>query len=170
MPKPSERAFRLILGLGFLPDSVRAWVFGTGTRALEVLNIGCLFGWSLVMLVDDRLLLAQTYTAFKRISASEWLNEALAAAFALLGVFCVIGLFCHHFRLKLLAGVAMLGSALAWALVTVGFVAGYPPLNTAVAIYGAFSFMCLLAGEHLIFEAQVTREAIESAPAPLGDQ
>lgn len=45
-----ERVFRFVLGLPFLPKKIRAWMFSTGTRAIEVLNAGMLLAWATVML------------------------------------------------------------------------------------------------------------------------
>ena len=38
--------------LRFLPDSARRWVFGTGTRALQIVNIGFLLVWAWVFGVN----------------------------------------------------------------------------------------------------------------------
>lgn len=164
-----ERLFRLVLGLGFLPDRMRRWIFGTGTRALEVFNALALVGWSVTMLLDDRLLQTPTYLAFNRISDSSWLNEGISIAFAVPAVVSVAGIYWNGVKLKMLAGISLLGSALAWALVTAGFIASYPPTNTAVTLYAALSMLCFFAGEHLIFESEVRKEELESAPAPLND-
>ena len=42
MRQQIERVFRFVLGLSFLPEKIRAWMFSTGTRAIEVLNAGML--------------------------------------------------------------------------------------------------------------------------------
>ena len=47
-----ERVFRFVLGLSFLPEKIRAWMFSTGTRAIEVLNAGMLLAWATVMMLD----------------------------------------------------------------------------------------------------------------------
>ena len=45
MPAKIERTFRLVLGLSFLPERMRRWLFDKGTRAIEVLNATIFASW-----------------------------------------------------------------------------------------------------------------------------
>ena len=47
-----ERTFRLVLGLSFLPERMRRWLFDKGTRAIEVLNATIFAVWGTVLLGD----------------------------------------------------------------------------------------------------------------------
>ena len=64
-----ERVFRFVLGLSFLPEKIRAWMFSTGTRAIEVLNAGMLLAWATVMMLDGRVLEMHPYRYFMLFGA-----------------------------------------------------------------------------------------------------
>ena len=61
--------FKIILyGLNvmFLPEGLRNWLFGTGTRALEVLNSSLLLTWGIISLLNVRIVeLLPTYSHMK---------------------------------------------------------------------------------------------------------
>ena len=65
--------------------------------------------------------------------------------------FAVLGMLCDARRCKVLGGYALLLGALVWALLAMGFVAAYPPVNTAMFVYTAISVMCFLSGEHVMY-------------------
>ena len=48
----ARAALSWLWNLRFLPDSARRWVFGTGTRALQIVNIGFLLVWAWVFGVN----------------------------------------------------------------------------------------------------------------------
>ena len=48
----TKAALSWLWNLRFLPDSARRWVFGTGTRALQIVNIGFLLVWAWVFGVN----------------------------------------------------------------------------------------------------------------------
>ena len=134
---------------------MRPWIFGTGTRALEVLNaIALTIGWSLTMLLDDRLLQTPTYLAFNRIGlilAEQRASRSPSPCGPWPGI-------CTERReAQDAAGISLLGSALAWALVTASFIASYPPTNTAVTLYAALSMLPASLGSTPIFESEVRK-------------
>ena len=74
-----ERVFRFVLGLSFLPEKIRAWMFSTGTRAIEVLNAGMLLAWATVMMLDGRVLEMHPYRYFM-LFGTQWAHKALVVA------------------------------------------------------------------------------------------
>ena len=58
---------------------------------------------------------------------------------------------CDARRCKVLGGYALLLGALTWALLAMGFVAAYPPVNTAMFVYAAISVLCFLSGEYVMY-------------------
>lgn len=47
-----NKTLRFILGLTFLPERARRWIFGTGTRVVEVLNLTLLTTLSVLFWFD----------------------------------------------------------------------------------------------------------------------
>ena len=81
-------------------------------------------------------------------------RKAWACAFLACAAFAVLGMLCDARRCKVLGGYALLLGALTWALLAMGFVAAYPPVNTAMFVYTAISAMCFLSGEHVMHTAR----------------
>ena len=144
-----ERTFRLVLGLSFLPERMRHWLFDKGTRAIEVLN-ATIFGiWGAVLLSDGGMLQTEHYRGFAVFEAI-FGRKAWACAFLACAAFAVLGMLCDARRCKVLGGYALLLGALTWALLAMGFVAAYPPVNTSMFVYAAISVLCFLSGEHVM--------------------
>ena len=145
-----ERTFRHVLGLSFLPERMRRWLFDKGTRAIEVLNATIFAIWGTVLLIDGRMVQTEHYKGFAVFEAI-FGRKAWAGAFLACAAFAVLGMMCDARRCKVLGGYALLLGALTWALLAMGFVAAYPPVNTAMFVYTAISVMCFLSGEHVMY-------------------
>ena len=145
-----ERTFRLVLGLSFLPERMRRWLFDKGTRAIEVLNATIFAIWGTVLLGDGGMLQTEHYKGFAVFEAI-FGRKAWACAFLACAAFAVLGMLCDARRCKVLGGYALLLGALTWALLAMGFVAAYPPVNTSMFVYTAISVMCFLSGEHVMY-------------------
>ena len=145
-----ERTFRLVLGLSFLPERMRRWLFDKGTRAIEVLNATIFAVWGTVLLGDGGMLQTEHYKGFA-VLEDIFGRKAWACAFLACAAFAVLGVLCDARRYKVLGGYALLLGALAWALLAMGFVAAYPPVNTAMFVYAAIAVMCFLGGEYVMY-------------------
>ena len=148
-----EKFLRTLLGLTFLPDKFRAWIFGTGTRFFETFNCVALLACGIGILFDaGQMFLLTPYRGFYA-ALGEWTDEAVGAAMLLAGVLAVIGLACQEtsVRARMLGGYAMILSSMLWGLVAAGFIAGYPPLTTGMLIYAVMGGFGLFAGEHVIY-------------------
>ena len=145
-----ERTFRLVLGLSFLPERMRHWLFDKGTRAIEVLNATIFAIWGTVLLGDGGMVQTEHYKGFAVFEAV-FGHKAWACAFLVCAAFAALGMLCDARRCKVLGGYALLLGALTWALLAMGFAAAYPPVNTAMFVYTAISVMCLLSGEHVMY-------------------
>ena len=146
-----ERTFRLVLGLSFLPERMRRWLFDKGTRAIEVLNATIFTVWGTVLLVGDGGMVQTDHYKGFAVFGAIFGNKAWACAFLACAAFAVLGMLCEARRCKVLGGYALLLGALTWALLAMGFVAAYPPVNTAMFVYAALSVMCFLSGEHVMY-------------------
>ena len=153
MPAKIERTFRLVLGLSFLPERMRRWLFDKGTRAIEVLNATIFAIWGMVLLGDGGMMQTEHYKGFAVFEAI-FGRKAWACAFLACAAFAVLGMLCDARRCKVLGGYALLLGALTWALLAMGFVAAYPPVNTSMFVYTAISVMCFLSGEHVMYTAR----------------
>lgn len=154
-----ERTFRLVLGLSFLPERMRRWLFDTGTRVMEVFNALCFAIWGWVLLVDGRMLETAHYRGFAVFEAV-FGRHAWAGAFLACSGFAVGGLVCKAGRCRILGGYALLLGALTWTLLALGFARAFPPLNTSVMIYSGLSLLCFLSGEHVMYTVR------QSTPPP----
>ena len=148
-----ERVFRFVLGLSFLPERMRHWLFDKGTRAIEVLNATIFAIWGTVLLIDGRMVQTEHYKGFAVFEAV-FGRKIWASAFLACAAFAVLGMLCDARRCKVLGGYALLLGALTWALLAMGFVAAYPPVNTAMFVYAAISALCFLSGEHVMHTAR----------------
>lgn len=154
----ANRIFRLILGLGFLPERAQRWLFGTGTRVLEAMNYCLLVWFVLSMLIDSgSMFLLPSYAVFFRI-AGEWADEWMAGAAFIGSLSATAGLVGTGPRAQRLAGFALVYSATLWMLLALGFALAYPPLTTATGVYGVLSLFCWLAGEHLMYLSHAEQE------------
>ena len=145
-----ELTFRFVLGLSFLPERMRRWLFDKGTRAIEVLNATIFAIWGTVLLGDGGMLKTEHYKGFAVFEAI-FGRKAWACAFLACAAFAVLGILCDARRCKVLGGYALLLGALTWALLSIGFVAAYPPVNTEMFVYAVISVMCFLSGEHVMY-------------------
>lgn len=157
--KLHERIFRATLGLGMLPESARRWLFSSGTRALEVLNALCMLAWA-VALLDEGMLAIPIYRVFVTVGGP-WANWFSSITFASMFVLSVVGIVGSSIGARRLGGFVILCGGLAWACVAAAFIATYPPLNTAMVVYALLAVLCLLAGEHLIYESRLAHTAPE---------
>ena len=119
MPAKIERTFRLVLGLSFLPERMRRWLFDKGTRAIEVLNATIFAIWGTVLLGDGGMVQTEHYKGFAVFEAV-FGRKAWACAFLACAAFAVLGMLCDARRCKVLGGYALLLGALTWALLAMG--------------------------------------------------
>lgn len=142
------RAANFVAGLLFLPKPWRAWLFGTGTRALKVLNIGILLGWA-AMLLHGGFGNLPTYAGFSKIPIP-WAVAVLCAVAGLLAW----TLYDNSLRGRVLGGTALMFAGLVWLAVSISFWTGYPPLHTGMVVYPLMSVLSVLAGDHMRDEAR----------------
>ena len=110
-----------------------------------------IFGiWGTVLLGDGGMVQTEHYKGFAVFEAI-FGHKAWACAFLACAAFAALGMLCDASRCKVLGGYALLLGALTWALLAMGFVAAYPPVNTAMFVYAAISVMCFLSGEHVMY-------------------
>ena len=127
--------------------AIHAWMFGTGTRGIEVLNVGALTVWA-AALVDDRLLGLSVYIGAALV-LSHWANEALASLFALAALVQLAGLLRHDPASDKLTAWGLQVGGVLWFCAALNFLATYPPINTGVGTYLMLSFVCWSAGCYL---------------------
>lgn len=142
-------------GLLFLPRPWRYWLFGTGTRALKVLNVGVLCGWA-AMLLHGGFGALPTYAGFSKVPVPWALAVLLSLALLL-----AWALYDGSLRGRVIGGAALMLSGFVWLAVSISFWAGYPPLHTGMFVYPLLSALSVLAGDHLRDEARIERHLAE---------
>ena len=147
-----DKFLHIFLGLTFLPDRVRAWLFGSGTRFFEAFNVLFLVATGFVVVVDGGgMFRLPPYHVF-------WSAFGQAAPFIIGGALlsCAIGMLCgmliqHTCQRTFPSGFAMIASGAVYGLLGAGFMGAYPPFSTAMSVYPVLALCCWIAGEHLIY-------------------
>lgn len=142
------RVFMLLTNLVFLPATWRKWLFGTGTRGLQVVNMLFLAGWAGVMW-DGGLLKLPSYAGFTKLPLPLAVGVLVVASLLLMW-----SLADRSIRGRWVGGFALLLSSLIWLAVSISFWVTYSPLSTAMAIYPALAAISWLAGDHMADEAR----------------
>ena len=135
-----------ILDWRFLPKKFQAWLFNRATNVIEFVNITCLIGVFIILLVDDGAIYAvQTYHKLHTLPENYVLT--------VLGVTVLLQFFPYVLKglhKTAISGYALLFSGLVWFIISAAYVASYPPLNLGMVFAPLFSFLCVLAGRNLI--------------------
>lgn len=147
------RTINFAAGLLFLPKPWRIWLFGTGTRALKVLNIAILLGWA-AMLLQGGFGNLPPYAGFSKVPIP-YAVAVLLAVSALLAW----SLYDGSLRGRVIGGAALMLAGLVWLLAGISFWTGYPPLHTGMVVYPTLSLLSVLAGDHMRDEARAEKRA-----------
>lgn len=135
-----------ILDWRFLPKKFQAWLFNRATNVIEFVNITCLIGIFIILLVDDGAIYAvQTYRKLHTLPENYVLTVLGVTVLLQLLPYVLKGL--HK---TAISGYALLFSGLVWFIISAAYVASYPPLNLGMVFAPLFSFLCVLAGRNLI--------------------
>lgn len=127
--------------------AMHAWMFATGTRAVELFNIGMLVIWSAALL-DDRLLALSVYIG-ARMLTHPWANELLAFTFAVAAGVGIVGALSKDQAADQLTAWGLQVGAVLWIGVSLNFLASYTPINTGVGTYLLLAFLTWSAGCYL---------------------
>lgn len=127
-------------------NNFNKWLFGYGTRVIEVLNSWWLMGFGIVMMSNHVVLVnGHPYRTFAFISQFwVWLIVFLV------GVFQGIMLYrdCNHSCQY--SGITLQLSGLIWFIIAILFGFDYPPVSTALPIYICMSIITGLSGYELL--------------------
>ena len=135
-----------ILDWRFLPNKFQAWLFNRATNVIEFINISCLIGIFVILLVDDGAMYAvQTYHKLQTLPEN-YVLTVLGVTILLQLLPCVL----KGLHKTAISGYALLFSGLVWFIISAAYVASYPPLNLGMVFAPTFSFICVLAGRNLI--------------------
>lgn len=152
-----NKVLRLILGLTFLPERARRWIFGTGTRVVEVLNLTLLTTLAVLFWFDHgEMMRLSNYRGFVKLfgeSSHGW----MAAVFGVLAILAAVGIASTTERPRRLGGFALLASGCIWWAMSAGFAYGYPPLTTGMVVYPVLGLFCCLCGQHIMYLTEQAR-------------
>ena len=152
-----NQILRFVLGLTFLPERARRWIFGTGTRVIEVLNLTLLTTLSVLFWFDHgEMMRLSNYRGFVKLfgdNAHVWMT----CLFGLLAVLAAAGIASTSERPRRLGGFALLASGCIWWAMSAGFAYGYPPLTTGMVVYPVLGMFCGLCGQHIMYLTEQAR-------------
>lgn len=141
-----NKSFLWLLNLCFLPNKIQQWLFGTGTRAIEICSACIMLGFAFVLANNNQhLLIIDPYEKFKHISP-----HFLSICMLIVAIAQITASFFKSARSNVLAGFILLIAALIWFVVFGLFMAAYPPASTAITTYLVLAIICALAGRALI--------------------
>lgn len=139
-----------LLDLRFLPDKLQKWLFGTGTRVIEIISGFAMLGFALVFsLHGNEMIKEDLYGKFPHLYPKIFITILLLVAIGQL-----FAAFFHSSRSNILSGCFLIWSALIWFVISGTFIAAYPPLSTGMTTYPVIAIVCALAGRNLIKHAQ----------------
>lgn len=151
----TDKFFRVLLGVSFLPERTRRWLFDTGTSIFEIVHAVLIISWGVLLLAQDRpSALLPTYIGFTKIFGPQYQN-----IFGLIGI--GIGLFTilvkvspqsYSRRGRILVGFLIFLSALMWTMVGGAFLYNYPPISIGMLVYTIGAVFCYFTGEHIMYE------------------
>ena len=130
----------------FLPAKFQRWLFSTGTKAVKFVNAFGLFGYAMVFFLYGKVLYQyKLYDKFD--TAPPKVAATVMLALAVLQIILMVG---KSDRSQIIGGYLLICSGFIWFLITVAFVASYPPLSTGVVFPCVMALICPLAGDNLI--------------------
>lgn len=130
----------------FLPCYIQHRLFSTGTMAVEVLSGAILVTFGLTFLVSpDNTLMIPSYHKFQQVPHVMILLATVGVGFAQLAYSMW-----DSKKSNVVSGFLMIVSSLVFMLISVGFMAAYPPFTTAMTTYPVLAGVTLLAGKNLI--------------------
>ena len=140
----AKAALSWLWNLRFLPDSARRWVFGTGTRALQIVNIGFLLVWAWVFGVNGFGTLP-LWTGLTKLP--RWFVVPLLLLLALLSAWSV---WSSSPRSHAVGVGALRITPMIWLLLAVSFWVPRGAVAQVVGyVFGLWCVMVWMAGEHL---------------------
>lgn len=129
-----------------LPSRFQAWLFGTGTRALEMVSGLGLLGYAAVFaLSPDDIYSWRIYYKFHNLPEI-W----LVAVFGAVGLLQTALLMFRGFRANVASAYLLTLAGFIWFLVSVAFWGAYPPAHTGMVIPPLLAFLCALAGNNTL--------------------
>lgn len=147
---------RWLFGWRFLPSRFQLWLFGTGTRILELISGVGLLGYGLAFWVaPDEIYRWKMYYKFEDIP-----EHYMIAVFLSVGLLQLVSMWWQSVRGNVLSAYTLLVSGLVWFLVSVAFWSAYPPVHTGMVLPPLLAGLCLLAGNNalrFLFSAQRLR-------------
>ena len=124
-----------------------AWMFGTPTMIIQVLNTAFLLTWG-ALLLNETLLEIPLYAGYLGAKATE-IHGFLSGVFFVAAFFALVGFVCKSYRGDMFSGFALQLGAVLWLCVAMNYHASYPPMRPGLLTYGFFALMCQMAGTRL---------------------
>ena len=137
------------------PIRFLSWVFeeGKGTRGVELLNVLCLFGFTMPLLLNfQEIMYLATYTKFYILDSILWW-----LGMGVLGVLQLVAMVKKSWTSNLFSGWVLLLSSTLWGVICTLFVAALPPLTPAPLIYGSISLITGMAGYYTIRKNKISK-------------
>lgn len=137
---------KYFLNWGFLPSRLQLWLFGTGTRILELISGLGLLGYAAVFwFAPDEIYKWKIYYKFQSIP-----EHYMIATFVSVGLLQLVSMWWQSVRGDVLSAYTLLLSGLVWFLVSVAFWSAYPPVHTGMVVPPLLAGLCLLAGNNAL--------------------
>ena len=146
LKKYSSLIFKWLIDWRYLPFKAQVWLFGTGTRAVEVMSLAALIAL-LILFVFEPKAIAEipVYRKFNMISPTVWIASL---SFAAAGIGSTIN--AKIYVLQVVNGGFLIFAGLIFMLVGAAFITVYPPFSLSMFIFPSLAILCTLAGNNKI--------------------
>ena len=150
----TDCVFRTVLGVSFLPERCRRWLFDTGTSLFEIIHAILIICWGMMLIAQPSpSLLLPTYDGFLRTFGQNY-QSIFGMLGLVLGVITLavkIGPTAYTRRGRIIVGFVMFLSALLWTVVGGAFLYNYPPVSSGMVFYTVVAVFCYFTGEHIMY-------------------
>lgn len=144
--KYASLIFKWLIDWRYLPFKAQVWLFGTGTRAVEVMSLAAIMALLILFVFEPRAIAEiPVYRKFNMIPPNAWITSL---SFAAAGIGSTIN--AKRYVLQVINGGFLIFSGLIFMLVGAAFIIVYPPFSLSMFIFPALSILCTLAGNNKI--------------------
>lgn len=123
------------------------WLFRTPTKAIEAVSCIAMWGFAIVLAIDERVLELPSHTGFMQ----RW---NLVAVFLLVGVVCASCLFKRTSNAVYCSGYTLLVVAMVWGIIGAQYIFSFPPLTLEMVLYPLLGLISWMAGLYNIKQSR----------------
>ena len=128
----------------YSPFCVQRWLFGTGTRSVEVISLATLAALVALFTTEPEAVNSlPVYREFQMIPPRVWVAVMTATWVGMVGT-----MLSRRYIAQMLRGWLLIACGLIFMLVGVAYTLAYPPFTPGMVIFPTLAILCTLAGNN----------------------